>query len=208
VPDHDREIYVAGTGSFALEIVEYAREAGYRVKGLVELLDSGRVGTEIHGLPVLAAGGERVAGASVAIGAGGDRRAHAASLSEHGWAPATIVHPKAYVSESALVGEGSLVAPGAVIGAASELGAHVFVGRGALIGHHVRLGAGATLNPGANIAGNARVGDGAVIGMGALVSNGIEIGAGAIVAAGAVVVRPVEPLTRVQGVPAHVFSSG
>jgi acetyltransferase-like isoleucine patch superfamily enzyme len=42
--------------------------------------------------------------------------------------------------------------------------------------------------------------------MGAIVANGVEIGAGAVVAAGAVVVRRVEPATRVQGVPARVFT--
>jgi acetyltransferase-like isoleucine patch superfamily enzyme len=62
------------------------------------------------------------------------------------------------------------------------------------------------LNPGANVGGNTRIGDGAVLGMSATVVNGVEVGAGAVVAAGAVVVRPVEPQTRVQGVPARVFS--
>jgi acetyltransferase-like isoleucine patch superfamily enzyme len=61
------------------------------------------------------------------------------------------------------------------------------------------------LNPGANVGGNSRVGEGATLGMSAVVVNGIEVGAGAVVAAGAVVVRPVEPRTRVQGVPARVF---
>lgn len=197
------ELYVAGTGSFALEIVEYAREAGHEVVGLVELLDPGRVGTEAHGLPVVAFEAERGA---VVIGAGGERLRHWALLAEQGWSAATIVHPRAHVSASAALGEGCVVGPAAVIGAAARIGPHVLLGRGALVGHHVRIGAGATLNPGVNIAGNARVGEGAVIGMGALVSNGLEVGPGAVVAAGAVVVRPVEPATRVQGVPARVFS--
>ena len=49
-----RELHVAGTGSFALEVVEYALADGYRVAGLLELIDPARAGRQVHGLPVLA----------------------------------------------------------------------------------------------------------------------------------------------------------
>jgi sugar O-acyltransferase (sialic acid O-acetyltransferase NeuD family) len=200
-----RELYVAGTGSFALEVVEYARASGLDVAGLVELVDDGRIGAEIHGLGVVSLVGGR--GRSFVVGAAGDRLAYAARLEPEGWEAAVVVHPSAHVSPSARLGPGTVVAPGVVIGAATELGPHVLAGRGALVGHHTRIGAGVTINPGANVAGNASVGEGATIGMGAQVSNGIEVGAGAVVAAGAVVVRPVEAATRVQGVPARVIGA-
>jgi hypothetical protein len=47
------ELHVAGTGSFALELVEYARAVGHDVVALLELLDPGRVGGEAHGLPIV-----------------------------------------------------------------------------------------------------------------------------------------------------------
>jgi acetyltransferase-like isoleucine patch superfamily enzyme len=56
------------------------------------------------------------------------------------------------------------------------------------------------------VAGHVDIGSGAAIGMGAIVSNGTIVGARAVVAAGAVVVNSVEPETRVQGVPARVFT--
>ncbi len=201
------DIHVAGTGSFALEIAEYARAAGIQVSGLVELQNPSRVGTEIHGLPVLAAGDLPAGGARAVVGAGGDRLAHWAQLAPHGWRAATVVHPGAVVSPSARLGDGCVVGPGAVVGAASRLDQHVLVGRGALVGHHTRLEAGVTLNPGANVAGHVHVGTGAAIGMGALVVNGLEVGAGAVVAAGAAVVRDVDTGTRVQGVPARPYEA-
>jgi sugar O-acyltransferase (sialic acid O-acetyltransferase NeuD family) len=197
------ELHVAGTGSFALEVVEYARAAGHVVVALVELVEPGRVGGEAHGLPIV--GPDAAAGAAV-LGLGGDRLALWSVLAEHGWRAASVVHPAAVVSPSAVLGEGAVLAPGAIVGAAAELGAHVLVSRGALVGHHAAIGPGAVLNPGANVAGNCAVGDGATIGMGAAVVNGVQVGAGAIVAAGAVVVRDVEPATRVQGVPARLFT--
>ena len=199
---HVAGLYVAGTGSFALEVIEYARASGHEVLGLVELVDSSRIGSQLHGLPVVGLDAEA---GTVVLGLGGDRLTLWSRLAEHGWRPATVVHPSAHVSPSAQLGEGCLVAPGAVNGAAAELGRQAIVARGALVGHHARLGVGVVLNPGSNVGGNARVGDGAVLGMGAIVLNGIEVGAQALVAAGAVVVRPVEPATRVQGVPARVF---
>jgi UDP-perosamine 4-acetyltransferase len=197
------ELHVAGTGSFALEVVEYARAAGHDVVALLELVDQTRVGNEIQGLPVV--GLEVEPGAAV-IGLGGDRLALWSRLAEHGWRSERVVHPAAVVSLSATVGAGAVVGPGAVVGAATELGPHSLVSRGALVGHHVRIGGGAVLNPGANVAGNSIVGEGVTIGMSAAVVNGVTVGARAIVAAGAVVVRDVEPATRVQGVPATVFT--
>jgi UDP-perosamine 4-acetyltransferase len=199
------DLFVAGTGSFAAEVADWALAAGHRVAGLVELMDPDRVGTERHGLPVVAI--ERPpAGARVVIGAGGDRAAYWAALAEHGWAPAaTVVHPHASVSSRAELGS-CVVGPAVVVGAASRIGDHALLGRGALVGHHVEVAPAAVINPGANIAGHARIGAGATIGMGAVVVDHVEVGDGAVVAAGAVVVRPVAAGQRVQGVPARAWT--
>jgi sugar O-acyltransferase (sialic acid O-acetyltransferase NeuD family) len=199
------DIHVAGTGSFALEVAEYARAAGLEVAGLIELQDPSRVGTEVHGLPVRSADDPPADGAAAVLGAGGDRLAHWEALAPHGWRAVSVVHPAAHISPSGRVGPGCVIGPGAVVGAASELGEHVLLGRGALLGHHSVLEAGVTLNPGANVAGHVQVRRGATIGMGALVVDHLHVGAGAVVAAGAAVVRDVDAGVRVQGVPARPF---
>jgi sugar O-acyltransferase (sialic acid O-acetyltransferase NeuD family) len=202
------DIHVAGTGSFALEVAEYARAAGLEVAGLIELQDASRVGAEIHGLPVRGADDPPAPEAAAIVGAGGDRLAHWAGLADHGWSAVSVIHPGAHVSPSARVGAGCVVGPGAVIGATSELGEHVLLGRGSLLGHHAVLEAGATLNPGANVAGHVRVGRGVTVGMGAIVADHLEVGAGAMIAAGAAVVRDVAAGIRVQGVPARPYEGG
>jgi acetyltransferase EpsM len=201
------EIHILGSGSFALEIAEYAAAAGLRVAGLIEARDPARVGTIVHGLAVR--GGRRPApGACAVIGVYGDRRALWEPLAASGWRAVAVAHPAAHVSPSARLGEGCIVGPGAVVGAAASLGPHALVARGALVGHHTRLGAGAVLNPGANIGGNSTIGAGASVGMGATVVNGIRVGEKAVIGAGAVVVRDVAAGTRVQGVPARLFEEG
>jgi sugar O-acyltransferase (sialic acid O-acetyltransferase NeuD family) len=196
-------LHVAGTGSFALEIAEYARDAGFVVAGLIELLDPSRVGRDRHDLPVVAVDDVAAAGGHAVVGAGGDRRAHWAALAPHGWRAAGVVHPRAHVSRSARLGAGCVVGPLAVVGAATHVGEHVLIGRGALVGHHVALGPGCGVNPGANVGGHARVGAGALVAMGAIVGDHVSIGADAIVAAGAVAVRDIRAGVRAQGVPAR-----
>jgi UDP-perosamine 4-acetyltransferase len=206
VNDVERTLYVAGTGSFALEVAEFARDGGFAVAGLIELLDPSRGGGMRPGLPVVAADAPPAEGALAVIGAGGDRLAHWARLAPHGWSAATVVHPRAHVSPSARLAEGCVVGPLAVIGADTELAAHVLLGRGALVGHHAALGAGSVVNPGANLAGHTRLGAGVLVGMGAVVADHVTVGDGATVAAGAVALRDVEAGARVQGVPARPYA--
>ncbi len=198
------ELFLAGTGSFAVEVAEWAEDAGWKIAGLVELLELSRVGDSRDGRPVVALDSP-LDGACAVIAAGGSRREHWLRMSGFGWRGATVVHPCAHVSPSARLGDGCVVAPGAVVGAEAVLGEHTLVSRGALIGHHVRVGAFVSLMPGANVGGHVELGEGTTVGMGAVIVNGTSIGPGCTVAAGAVVLRDVDGGSRVQGVPARKF---
>jgi len=197
--------FVAGTGSFAAEISDWALAAGIEVLGLIELVDEARLGTTVHGLTVVPAR-PPAGGADAVIGAGGDRRELWEHLAGSGWRPRTLVHPAAALARDAELGAGATVGPGAVVGAAARIGAHAIVSRGALVGHHVEVGAFATLNPGVNVGGNTRIGERAFVGIGATVVDGVDLGDGAVIAAGAVVLHDVEAGARVQGVPARSFA--
>lgn len=198
------ELYLAGSGSFAVEVAEWAQDAGWTVSGLVELLDTSRVGSVLAGHPVIAPTA-RPHEASAVVAAGGDRQANWSILAEHGWRAATVVHPHAHVSSSAELGAGCVVGPGAVIGAQTVVGGHTLVSRGALVGHHDCIGAFVSLMPGANLGGHVTVGERTTIGMGAIVVNGTIVGSGTTVAAGAVVLREVADGIRVQGMPAREY---
>ena len=199
------ELYLAGTGSFAVEVAEWAEDAGQAVVGLIELLDFSRVGSAFAGRPVLTPDSP-AAGACTVIALGGSRREHWARLQECGWGSGTVVHPRAHVSPSACLGAGCIVAPGAVVGAETIIGEHTLVSRGALVGHHAQIGAFVSLLPGINVGGHAELGDGTTVGMGAVIVNGTKLGTDATVAAGAVVLRDVGGGSRVQGVPAREYS--
>jgi sugar O-acyltransferase (sialic acid O-acetyltransferase NeuD family) len=197
-------LYLAGSGSLAVEIAEWAADAGWEVAGLVELVDPSRAGMHVGGHPVVTVDA-LPAGASVVVAAGGSRRARWSALEWAGCAPRAIVHPTAHVSASATLGAGCIVAPGVVIGAGTVVGEHTLVSRGALVGHHDVVGAFVSLLPGANVAGNVTLRDDTMVGMGAVIVDNTRIGEGATVAAGAVVLRDVPDGSRVQGVPARRY---
>jgi sugar O-acyltransferase (sialic acid O-acetyltransferase NeuD family) len=197
-------LYLAGSGSLAVEVAEWAADAGWEIAGLVELVDASRAGMRVGGHAVVAVDA-LPPGAGAVVAAGGRRRAHWSALARAGCVPATVVHPAAHVSASATLGAGCIVAPGVVIGASTVVGEHALVSRGALVGHHDVVGAFVSLMPGANVAGNVTLGDDTTVGMGAVVVDHLRIGAGAIVAAGAVVLRDVPDGARVQGVPARRY---
>lgn len=197
---------MAGTGSYAAEIVDWARAARIDVVGLIETVDDARVGASVHGVPVVAMrppGGR----AWAILGMGGARRAMWERLASAGWDAITLLHPTASFAADAELGAGATVGPMAVIGAGSVIGEQVMISRGVLLGHHVFVGAFSALNPGVNIGGNATIGQDVFIGMGATVVNDVRVGDGAVIAAGAVVLEGVDPGVRVQGVPARQLSA-
>ena len=184
-------LYVVGTRSFAVEVVDFAAETGLEIAGLLEPFDRTRVGTTIHDLPITWL--EETGAARVLVGTGErSRRLIVGRLRAAGWTIDGLVHPKAHVARSSSVGKGAIVAPGVVVGARTRIGEHVVLGRGALVGQQTEVGAFATVGPGANVAGNVRIGEDASIGTAAVVLDHVTVGASAVVGAGAVVLADVE----------------
>ncbi len=118
-----------------------------------------------------------------------------------GWA--TVLHPTAWVSPTATVGEGAVILAGAIVQTGARIGAHCVVNTGAIVEHDVVLGEHAQLAPGVILGGGVEVGPAAYIGLGAVVRDHVSVGPGATVGMGAVVVRNVAAEARVMGVPAR-----
>ncbi|MCF8151348.1 MAG: acetyltransferase [Burkholderiaceae bacterium] len=116
----------------------------------------------------------------------------------------TLIHPTAYVSPLAQLGQGVFVGANSVIGPGACLDDHVFVNRGVTIGHDTHIGSFSRIQPGANLGGLSRIGGGVTIAIGATVLERLVIGQGAFVGAGAVVTSDIPDGVLVLGIPAKI----
>ena len=114
----------------------------------------------------------------------------------------TLIHPTAYVSPQARLGQGVFVGANSVIGPGARLDDHVFVNRGVTIGHDTRVGAFSRIQPGANLGGLSRIGRGVTIAIGATLLERLVVGDGAFIGAGAVATKDVPAAVLVFGSPA------
>jgi UDP-perosamine 4-acetyltransferase len=114
-----------------------------------------------------------------------------------------LVHPRATVSPSVVLGEGVVIMAGAVINACSRLGINVIVNTNAVVEHDCIIGDHVHIASGARMAGEVEIKNGAHIGLGASILQGVCIGQNAVVGAGSVVLNDVDNDITVVGVPAR-----
>jgi sugar O-acyltransferase (sialic acid O-acetyltransferase NeuD family) len=124
-----------------------------------------------------------------------------------GFKVVSIVHPKAYVSRFASLGEGSAAFAQSAVNAGATLGVACIINTGATVDHDCLIGDGVHICPGAHLAGDVRVGDRSWIGISATIRQGINIGRAATVGAGSVVVSDVADESTVLGMPAKPQSA-
>ena len=196
----DSIILIGGSGH-AKVIIDCISASGRCVAGILD--DGIPIGTAVHGVPVLGKSSDyevyRNYSFLVAIGNNTVRRRIADSMNVV-WA--TIIHPSAVVSTSAIIGHGTVVMPHAVINADSVVGNHCIINSGAIVEHDNRLADFVHISPRAALGGAVSVGKETHIGIGASVRNNIHISSNCVVGAGAAVVKHIEVPGIYVGVPA------
>ena len=178
-------LLVLGAGGHGRSVAE-AAELSCRFDVVGFLDDSLPAGETNLGLPVLGP----VASMSVyrtcadqvivAIGNNAVRESLMGQVGEAGFEFATVVHPRAIVAPSAVLGAGSTVMAGAIVGTEARLGSGSIVNCGAVVDHHAIVESYGHLGVNASMAG------GTVLGRGAWMQAGSSLGYGVIVAAGGI----------------------
>jgi sugar O-acyltransferase (sialic acid O-acetyltransferase NeuD family) len=200
---------LVGGGAFAREILGWFTPdlpAGDRFAGY---LDDG-------GAPLRAAGYDlpqlgRIAGYRpepsqrlvMALTDPAGKKAVAETLLAAGGEFATLIHPRAWVTNTAKIGKGVIIALFADISADATVGDFATVNGYSSVGHDAVLGAYSTLSGYVDLTGYVKVGAGCFFGTGARVLPRVSIGEGCTVGAGAVVVRTVTPHSTVYAAPAR-----
>jgi sugar O-acyltransferase (sialic acid O-acetyltransferase NeuD family) len=202
-------LVVAAAGGFGREVLAYARDAGFEVRGILHDLDSYPGSLDGHPeLQELLLG--RIEdyvprdGDLVAVGLGDvmPRRTVTQALAARGARFATVVHPLAWVAPSARLGDGAIVAPFACVGPDAHVGDHVILNTYAQVGHDAQAGDFSVLSPYSTLLGHARLGHSGFLGAHAVVSPRKAVGDHSSVAAGSVVTRNVGDRSLAAGNPA------
>ena len=208
-----RDLYIIGAGGFGREVawlVERINECAesWNLKGFID--DN----KELHGT---SCGGYRIFGGIsylleekteiwcvCAIGNAEVRKRVIERLEDTPHVRfATLVDPKADISKSVSLGEGSIVCAGNIITVDICIGKHCIVNLDCTVGHDAVLGDFVTLYPSVNISGQVKVGECTEIGTGANIIQGKKIGSRTVIGAGAVVVSDIADDCTAVGVPAR-----
>ncbi|CAB4051041.1 acetyltransferase [Paraburkholderia phenoliruptrix] len=206
-----KRLIVAGCGAFARELINWAQDAADAGSGpaISAFLDVSPAALEGYPYQLewrgdiddyCARDGETVV---VAVGDPAARRDVVARLRARGAVFATLVHPRAVVARSAVLGEGVVVCPQAVISADAQVGDFVAINVMSSVGHDVKLGAYSTLSSHVDLTGYVQTGEGVFFGSGAKILPKVRIGARAKVGAGAIVMRSVPEDAVVYAAPAR-----
>ncbi|MEI4789363.1 acetyltransferase [Bacillus sp. FJAT-53060] len=138
----------------------------------------------------------------IAIGQNEIRQKVKKRLSFEQMAFATLIHPAAVISPSAVIGNGCVVMARAVVQPDVVIGEHAIINTGSVVEHDCLLASFVHLSPGAVLTGCVSICEGAHIGAGAVVTPGISIGSWAVIGAGAAVTRDIREQKVAVGVPA------
>jgi sugar O-acyltransferase (sialic acid O-acetyltransferase NeuD family) len=122
--------------------------------------------------------------AIVAIGNNAVREKLMDKLTEAGYAMVTVVHPRAFVFPSALVGQGSAIMVGAIQGTEARLGVGCIVNCGAVVDHQATVEDFGHLGVNASIDGCSLLGRSAWMQAGAALWYGVMVPSGEVLPPG------------------------
>jgi len=203
------DLIVVTAGGLGREVEAYARDAGWNVLGFLH--DEHRYPGSLDGLglegrvigPV--EGHEVRADAQYAIGLGdiAPRRQVAERLLAGGARLATVVHPSAWVADSADVGLGVLIAPFCFVGPHARIGDLSLLNTYASVGHDSTVGRCCALAPYAVTNGRVVLEDEVFLATHVTVTPRRRVGRNSSVSAGSVVLRDVPPRSLAAGNPAR-----
>jgi sugar O-acyltransferase (sialic acid O-acetyltransferase NeuD family) len=140
----------------------------------------------------------------VAIGNNNARLKISLEYESKGMKLATIIHPKAVVSDTTIIGDGTVVFANAVINSSAKIGKACIINTGVIIEHDCRLENGVHISPNAAMGGTVFVGEKPWVCVGSSIANNTKIGSNSIIGAGAAVITDVPNKVLVAGVPATI----
>lgn len=174
-----KEIVLIGSGGHASSIIDAATSQKLKIKALIDIKDCDN---SILGIKVYKSISEipeyQKYEYVVAIGDNSLRKTIVAkSIAEFPEIKfATIIHNTAYISESALISEGTVILGQSFIGPRCRVDKHCIINTGSKIDHDCFLDVYSSTGPGTLLGGNVNIGKGSIVSIGATVRHSLSIG--------------------------------
>ncbi|MGG1637086.1 DapH/DapD/GlmU-related protein [Paenibacillus sp. NRS-1760] len=105
---------------------------------------------------------------------------------ESGYKVISLIHPKANIHKSSIIGNGTIISIGAILDYNTKVGEVTFIWPGVIVNHDSNIGSNCFLSPQVNICGFVNIGDHCFVGASAVVVNGNNIPDNSFVKAGVV----------------------
>lgn len=184
------DLVIFGSGGFAQEVAAYAADAGFRLRGF---LDVSAEAWQAHGAPepgwlgraedyrpdgteLFALGIADTAIRARLIARWFDAPHAGADTGGAGWPAATIIHPTATIMAGATIGAGSVLGPRAHVGVKARPGRFTVMNYGCSFGHDGASGCNNVLASGVQLAGYVTLGADNFFGIGASVQPRLTLG--------------------------------
>ena len=203
-----KTIYIVGAGGHGRVVADIARLNGYDDSRFLDDADH----PDLKERYVLAGTTQLLSQVSpgvafIAVGDNYVRERLFRQAEALGWQLPNLVHPKAVVADSAVLGKGIVVMAGAVVNPDAVIEDGCIINTGATVDHDDRIGAFSHISVGVHLAGTVQVERHAWIGAGAVVKNNCRIAEGTVVGVGAAVVKNIEETGVYVGIPAKRMKS-
>ena len=201
VSDGMPEIILIGAGSQAKAIIAAAQQCGVAVRAVYED-DRTRWGQSLLGVPITGPVSEAPSARLPAVLGYDDPRVRKAIANTLNVNWTTVIHPSAFLNESASVGAGTVILEGVMLQPSVVGGRHVLISANASLSHDCVVEDYVQVSAGVDLAGGVKVGEGACLGIGAVVIPNVHVGSWTTIEPRAPVVRNAPDHSEVARLPA------
>jgi len=204
----NNEIYLVGASPYGQAIHELAVSCGYSPICFFDddenKIDSVHFGTKVRGkFSDLSESDIRGKNFSVGIGNNKVRLSFMKKIVSNGGLTPNLIHPKAIISPSAILGKGLIIHAGAYIWTEVKISDFCIISPNVVVSHHSNVGEACLISFLSGIGALVNIGNCVLIGSGSTVITGVtSIGDNTIIGAGSVVLKNVESNCVYAGVPA------
>ncbi|MCE1247397.1 MAG: NeuD/PglB/VioB family sugar acetyltransferase [Firmicutes bacterium] len=209
-----KKALIIGAGEYGRVILEAMRlEGKFEPAGFI---DDGAAaqGKEIDGVKVLGGTGiltelksEGIEYFIVSVGTPKIRELLFNKGLDAGLTPFCVIHPRACVSDSAIIEPGCVVEAFTVVAVGCKIGKATFITQNCSVSHDCKIGDFSHLAPGCHLGGSVFTGKATLIGVGASIAPHIEIGNHVIITPGTSIDRSVAEGSVMEGVPGRIIGS-